>query len=428
LATILLIPLVSVQARGNDATARKVMQELYELSGLESQIDSIADLVSQGLAQQPGRIPPQTRAAVERALRRAYDAGELEKAVLADLEGRHDARHAAGALAWLRSPLGRRIAHIEAESATTAGAHALEEFARALQENPPRPERLALEQRFDAALQNTASMVELTIATSIGIAIALDATHPVDRRSDPEQMRSDVENQRAELHSMLRPNSVVAFLYIYRELSDEEIDAYIAFGETDAGRWYTDSMMGAFVAAITSASRSITGDAVVLPHLVVGNPVQSRPERRRLLGLAGLLPAAVGAEDGDVDRISVEELKAELAAPPHPGRRHPDLLFDLADGTREGGFPRIDPTAWTVYLAGAEASFLSDEKDLGVPDHEDQRRAIDGSPATPVARHRRRRSRSSSLTRHRDPPPAPLCHERCGTSTVSRGGNGAAAW
>jgi hypothetical protein len=260
LATILLIPLVSVQARGNDATARKVMQELYELSGLESQIDSIADLVSQGLAQQPGRIPPQTRAAVERALRRAYDAGELEKAVLADLEGRHDARHAAGALAWLRSPLGRRIAHIEAESATTAGAHALEEFARALQENPPRPERLALEQRFDAALQNTASMVELTIATSIGIAIALDATHPVDRRSDPEQMRSDVENQRAELHSMLRPNSVVAFLYIYRELSDEEIDAYIAFGETDAGRWYTDSMMGAFVAAITSASRSIAGE------------------------------------------------------------------------------------------------------------------------------------------------------------------------
>jgi len=68
-------------------------------------------------------------------------------------------------------------------------------------------------------MNTTASMLELTIATSLGIAIALDATLPVGRRSDPET------------------------------------------AATDAGRWYTRAMVGAFLEAITTASLDLAGAA-----------------------------------------------------------------------------------------------------------------------------------------------------------------------
>lgn len=260
-ATSLLLPLAPPTAGASDATGRDAMKVLYDLSGLASQVDSTADLVNQGLAQQRGRIDAATLDGAERALRRAYAAATLEEAVLADLAGRYDERKAEGVRAWLRSPLGGRIARLEAESATTEGARAMEEFAVALQQTPPRPERLALEQRFEEAMGSTESMVELTLATSLGIAIAMDAALPPERRSGSEKLRAGVAERRRELRAMLRPVSLVGFLFTYRELSDAEIESYVAFAETDAGRWYVQAMKGALVEAIDAASLGLADGA-----------------------------------------------------------------------------------------------------------------------------------------------------------------------
>lgn len=257
LAASVLLPLLPLRADENNATAREAMRELYELSRLAAQAASTAELVSQGLAQQRGRIAPENLDAVLRSVRRAYDAGALEKAVLASLEARYDARYAPTARTWLQSPRGGRITRLEANSSTAEAAHALQEFALALQETPPSPERLAAAQRLDAALKTTEFTVELAIATSLGIAIALDATLPAERRSDHEEMRARIESRREKFRSVFRPMSVVSFLYTYRDLSQEEIDAYLAFAETDAGRWYTDATTGAFLEAMISASLGI---------------------------------------------------------------------------------------------------------------------------------------------------------------------------
>jgi hypothetical protein len=256
----ILAPLLPLRADERDATAREAMRDLYGLSRLAVQVASTAELVSQGLSEQRVRIPPENLAAASGSVRRAYDAGALEKAVLAGLESRYDARHAPTAHAWLQSPLGRRITRLEANSSTAEAAQAMREFALALRETPASPERVAAAKRLDEALGTTEFTVELTIVTSLGIAIALDATLPAERRSDREEMRARIESRREEFRSMFRPMSVVSFLYTYRDLSLEEIDAYLAFAESDAGRWYTDATTGAFLEAMTAASLGI-GDA-----------------------------------------------------------------------------------------------------------------------------------------------------------------------
>jgi hypothetical protein len=253
----LLLPLPN--AAGADETAAQTMRDLYESSGLRSQVASTAELVSQGLAQQPGRIAPETLDAARRAVQRAYDAGALEAALLANLASRYDAGHAASSLAWLRSPLGQRIARLEGASATSDGVRRMQQFALGLENDPPSPQRQALERRFEAVLKTAESMLELTMATSLGLAIALDTTHPADRRAGPDEMRAEVEARRAWLQPMLRRVAMVGFFFTYRELSDDEIETYIGFAESEAGRWYRDVLMGSFLDAVSTASRAIGG-------------------------------------------------------------------------------------------------------------------------------------------------------------------------
>ena len=259
LVTGVLLPLLPLRASENDVTAREAMRELYGISHLAAKVASTAELVSQGLAQQRGRVAPGNLEAALRSVRRAYDAGALEEAVLASLEARYDARYEPAARAWLQSPRGRRITRLEADSSTPEAANALQEFALALKKTPASPERAAAARRLDGALKTTEFTVELAVAASIGIAIALDATLPAERRSNREEMRARIESRREKFRSMFRPMSVVSFLYTYRDLSQEEIDAYLEFAETDAGRWYTDATTGAFLEVMTAASLGIEG-------------------------------------------------------------------------------------------------------------------------------------------------------------------------
>ena len=85
--------------------------------------------------------------------------------------------------------------------------------------------------------------------------LALDASIPETERSSPEAIRGDVEARREYLEPMLRQMAIIGFLYTYRDFSADEVDVYIAFAETDAGRWYADAMAAAFLESVTSASR-----------------------------------------------------------------------------------------------------------------------------------------------------------------------------
>ena len=85
-----------------------------------------------------------------------------------------------------------------------------------------------------------------------------------------------------------------------------------------------------------------------------------------------------------MDRVSVDELEAQLAARLDSRRCDEQLLLDLANRARERRFPGVDAPAGSVDLAGAEAALFADQQDLTAADHEEQRRALARLPALPI--------------------------------------------
>ena len=140
-------------------------------------------------------------------------------------------------------------------------------------------------------------------------------------------------------------------------------------------------------------------EPVVLPHLVVWDGVQVRPQRRGFLRFPDLALVPGGDEGVDVDGVAVDELEQVLAPVLEAEGRDAEFLLDFADRAVEWLLAGLETAAGAVDLAGAQASLLADQEDAFPIEDEGQSRLVDGAPTIAT-----RCRRPSSCPRPRAPP------------------------
>lgn len=151
-------------------------------------------------------------------------------------------------LQWLSSPLSRRVVDLEIKAASPDARSALDRFAKAVEQESPPQKRLNLIQRLDAALRSSEFRVEMAITLIRNVTQALGAS------ADPT-----LDRLRAELWRTARDGTLLHFLYTYRTLSDDELEEYVRFWESDNGRWFAPILHQGFLDAI----RAVTEDLLL---------------------------------------------------------------------------------------------------------------------------------------------------------------------
>jgi len=239
------------------------MRELFRLSGLESQLGSIDDLVAASLTPNLSKVPAAQKDIVRHAALDAFSSPVLQERVFGELAKVYDAQQAAAALRWLRSPLGRRITLLEMQTSTAEGMRELETFALQLKKQMPPNARIALAHELDKATGATDFAVELSLACARASMSAIGAALPAERRLDPDKIEAAIESQRKVLHEQLGQVSLVSTLYTYRSLTDTELETYLMFTRGDAGRWYHDVVKQALLHVLTEQA-GVMGKQVAL--------------------------------------------------------------------------------------------------------------------------------------------------------------------
>src|SRR5216117_2943675 len=92
---------------------RSGLDELLERSGLRVQLEGLAAGVRVQFLRGQGRISSQDRATIDRIASTNFDADAIYSRIKLEFERNLDAEKLAGALAWYRSPLGKRITALE---------------------------------------------------------------------------------------------------------------------------------------------------------------------------------------------------------------------------------------------------------------------------------------------------------------------------
>ncbi|MGH8728400.1 MAG: DUF2059 domain-containing protein [Burkholderiales bacterium] len=264
IALILLLIAAPVGADDKEKSA----QELMTASGLDRQIAQIPAGILLGLEQQKGALPEEIHNGLRDAMSRAYSAKFIETKVASAIRDRLDEKVMAETLVWLQSDLGKKITALEGEASSPEGYLAIQDYAQQLQRNPPPPNRLKLAQEMDEATSATDVAVSVIEAGELGVALGLDSLRPADEQLGLDKLMENISQERGSLTAGMRDLNIVGFLYMYRTLSDEELDSYLKFLQSDPGVKYQEAVTAGLKEALLEAA---VETARALPETIKGS-------------------------------------------------------------------------------------------------------------------------------------------------------------
>lgn len=253
-ASLVALWALSAGASSAPAAPAREMQEIFRSSGLEAQLASLDQVVSASLAPNLANVPESQAAVVRRAVLSEFNAPVLQQQVESRLAKRYDPTQAAATLRWLRTPLARRITQIEIEGASAESLKGLAEFAQTLQSMPPTHERLALALDFDRATGWSEFALEVSLASARAAMTAMSVVRPDEPRLRAKEIEAAIDAQREKLRVGLEQASLLSALYVYRNLTDAELQTYLDWARSDAGRWYHGAVRQTLLEVLTEVS------------------------------------------------------------------------------------------------------------------------------------------------------------------------------
>ena len=180
------------------------------------------------------------------SLRASFAKGYGQDAMLGDLrqhlEQTCEAEKLIAVLEWDRGWTARHVMALEEAAGSPEAAPAMQRFAADLRPNPPQEWRVALARRLDEATGSTvlayAAFVQPWLAVGkIADAAALETLH-----ADPAKDRAAVQSR-----------VLVRLLYTYRELAQSELETFVAWNESELGRWWNRTLQAAALSSYDDA-------------------------------------------------------------------------------------------------------------------------------------------------------------------------------
>ncbi len=217
--------------------------ELVEKSGLSAIIEKIPEQLKLGLAQsikQGAPVPLNKVDVIHDAYDEAYAPTRVRSMLEAKLEGQLSADELGRIAEFLDSDLGQRLTEAETAAAGADTAKHIESHARELMADLGKnAHRLALFKGLDTATGGT----ELGTSIAIGGILAqnyalLAQTPPAPGKPSFEEVRAEIEKHRFQITAQIAEMSLTGAAYTYREFSDQDIEAYLAFANSPAGQAY----------------------------------------------------------------------------------------------------------------------------------------------------------------------------------------------
>ena len=249
-------------------TPLELAERLYERAAIAAQLAPIPAQFAQGLEPYRGKMPDEVIAALVKGGEKSFAEEALRGGIVADIARKMKPDDIVKTLDWLDSLVGRRVTLAEAGAAADIGTDAMRAWLGSEQGKARRPERdkaLAELIRTTRAVEIGAGFIE---AVSLGIAVGMDATQPVEKRIGIAGLRARLrqamppERLRADVAAMLPP----IYAYVYREVSDADLAAYVKFSASPLGSRYSEAVAGALVRALARASVSIGENMPVVPE------------------------------------------------------------------------------------------------------------------------------------------------------------------
>jgi hypothetical protein len=244
----------------------RALDELLDRSGLKVQLESLTAGIRAQFLRAHRRQSGQDRMTINRIVAERFAAEGLYAKIKVEFQKTHEPGRLEKALAWYDSPLGQRITGQELAALVAAGGP---EAVADLERNRPSSRRIDLIERLDSGGGASEMTVDVTVAIVRSLTVAFQPGLPAVAGLSREQLDKQIAKARNRTLDDMRRVCLVSMLLAYRGLSDDELDEYVKFVESDAGRWYMSVMNSALLTAVGAAADATAAElATAVPQLV----------------------------------------------------------------------------------------------------------------------------------------------------------------
>ena len=229
---------------------------LYERAAIAAQIQPIPAQFEQGLRDYRDKIPDEVIASLVEAGKKSFAEPALRGDIVSAIARKMSAADIKRTLAWLDTPAGKHVTLAEAKGAASMSQESMQAYFDGEKQKPPNPKRDGMIADLITATRSVEIGAGFIEATSLGIAVGMDATQPVEKRIGAAGLRARLravmppEKLRADMGAMLPP----MFGYVYRDISDADLAAYVKFSGSPAGKRYNEAVSAALIGALARAS------------------------------------------------------------------------------------------------------------------------------------------------------------------------------
>jgi hypothetical protein len=248
--------------RQSEADAR-ALDTLLERSGLKVQLESLSAGVRVQFLLGQGRLSGEDRLIIDRIVSQRFSAGALYARMRLEFEKNLESAKLAKALEWYDSPLGKRITGLELASLIPDGGQGLDS-----ENDRPSERRLDLIRRLDAGGGASDTTVDVTMSIVGSLTRAFQPALPAVARLSRGQLDHELTRVRNQTLERIRRACLLNMLSAYRDLTDDELEQYVRFVESEGGQWYMSVMNGTLLIAVDAAAEATAAElAAVVPQL-----------------------------------------------------------------------------------------------------------------------------------------------------------------
>jgi hypothetical protein len=235
----------------------QAVNDLMERSGLNKQLRYYPEILLTNMAQvhrQKPQFSNRDYRALSLMVAKAFNADRMIDTVRNHIHTRLTVSDVQAVLAWLNTPLGQRITRLEEEASSPEALSERRRAAGAAEEPPDRVERI---RRLDRAVRATDAAAGSAQNLQVAMLMAMTAAMNPDLRPTFDAVVAEARRRSEQVRPVLEKRAFEQLQSIYRPLTNEEIDQYILFAESESGKRYHAVVLPAVQEATLNASRDL---------------------------------------------------------------------------------------------------------------------------------------------------------------------------
>lgn len=255
LFTVLLLALlVSTSHAGTAAKqAADPVLDVLELSGATKMFDQFPSILAAEIQKRRSTGDPCVDV-VGPVMLECFASKSLNSDMAAFVRRRINRDQVGSFLDFLRSPLNTKMTKLETTATTPLGQQQMQDYAKTLSAHPPSASRTKLVNRLEKATGSTDMMLTGMLTMFRGFLSGMSMVDPSTSASSGTDIDRVLREMELQLRPMAEQQTMLVFLFVYRDTSDAELEQYIQMHEGPTGQSLTELLANGMLVAFRAAS------------------------------------------------------------------------------------------------------------------------------------------------------------------------------